>query len=419
MVVGRDNRLSSEDIFNNLTGGLLSVGCNVIDIGLSLSPIVYYISRFYLKTNGGVMITGSHNPTEFNGFKLVAEKGCIYGKEIKKVQKIIEQEDFSQGRGKLKSQDFSLSYLKMIKNKIKLGPKKLKIVLDCGNGTASLFAPKLLGELGAEVIPLYCQSDGNFPNHLPDPTKIDYVQDLILKVKEEKADLGLGVDGDADRLGAIDEKGNIIWGDQMMILFSREILKKYPKAKIIIEVKCSQGLYEDVASHGGIPIFWKTGHSLIEAKMHQEKALLTGEMSGHMFFGDEYYSYDDALYAAGRLLRILSNTEKTFSQMFADTPKYYSTPELRPFCPDDKKFDITTSIVKDFKEKYGDKVIDIDGARVVFEDSWGLVRTSNTQPALIVRAEGKTPEALEKIKKIISDEISKYKEVKLDWEKQD
>ncbi len=415
IVVGRDNRLSSEDLTKGLIEGLLSVGCSVIDIGLSLSPIVYYISRFYLKTQAGVMVTGSHNPAEFNGFKLVRDKGCISGEEIQKVRRIIERGNFSQGKGQLKTQDLSSAYLKMIKNKIKLGPKKLKVVLDCGNGTASLFAPKLLRELGIEITPLFCQSDGHFPNHLPDPTKVDYLSDLIKKVKEEKADLGLGIDGDADRLGAIDDRGNIIWGDKLMILFSREIFKKHPKAKIIVEVKCSQGLYEDVLAHGGIPIFWKTGHSLIEAKMHQEKALLTGEMSGHLFFGDEYYSYDDAPYAAGRLLRILSNTKKTFSELLADTPQYYATPELRPPCSDEDKFKVTTQIVKNFKKKYKDRVIDIDGARVMFDDGWGLVRASNTEPALIVRAEGKTKEALRKIKKIIEEEIIKFPQVKFDW----
>lgn len=418
IVVGRDNRLSSEELCQALTGGILQTGSDVIDLGLSLSPIVYYATGFYLKTNGGVEVTGSHLAPEFNGFKLVREKATIYGDEIKELEKIIQAENFAKGKGKITTLDAFPDYLKMIKEKIKLGPRKLKVVLDCGNGTAGPFTSKVLEELGVELVPLYCDLNGRFPHHNPDPTKIDYMQDLIKKVKEEKADLGLGIDGDGDRLGAVDEKGNIIWGDQMMILFSREILKTHPRAKIIIEVKCSQALYEDVLSHGGKPIWWKTGHSLIKAKMSEENALLTGEMSGHMFFADEYYGFDDALYAAGRLLRILTNTKKSLSECLADAPQYYSTPEIRPYCSDKTKFQITAQIVQDFKEKYGDRLIDVDGARVVFDDGWGLVRTSNTQPALIIRAEGKTKQALERVKKIISAELAKFKEIKLDWEKQ-
>ena len=408
IVIGRDNRLSSNRIRNALVRGLLSTGCTITDIGLTISPAYYYTIAKY-NYDGGMMITASHNPSEFNGFKVNKGWTTIYGEDIQKLRKIIELGKFLKGEGKIIQKDTKDEYINEVASKIKL-KKKFTVVVDCGNGTCSLFAPKVLAKLGCDVIPLFCESDGTFPNHLPDPVK--YVDDMIKAVKEHKAGLGLGFDGDCDRIGAVDDKGNVIWGDMMLILFFRELLEKHPGAKCIIEVKCSQALVDDVKAHGGVPILYKTGHSLIKAKMLEENALLTGEMSGHMFFKDEYYGYDDALYAAGRLLRILSLTDKKFSEMFDDAPKYYSTPELRPYCPDEKKFDIVKKIVEDFKKQY--EVIDVDGARVVFKDGWGLVRSSNTQPALIVRCEGKTPKALERIKKIIFGKLKEFPEVKLE-----
>lgn len=410
IILGRDNRLSSERIKKALIRGLLSTGSNIIDVGLTLSPIFYY-TRILYGIDGGLMITASHNPAEYNGFKVCKGPHTIYGEEIQKLREIMERNKFIKGKGKLITKDPLPEYKKILQEKIQL-KKKMKVVVDCGNGTGSLFVPEILENWGCKVIPLYCKSDGHFPHHLPDPVKKEFLKDLIAKVKENKADLGLGFDGDVDRIGAIDEKGNIIWGDMLLILYFREILEKHPGATCLVEVKCSQALYEDVAAHGGKPLFCKTGHSLIKKRMIEENALCAGEMSGHMFFKDEFFGTDDAIYAAGRLLRILSRTDKKLSELFDDVPKYYATPEMRPLCPDKDKFKIVEEIVKYFKAKY--KVIDIDGARVLFEDGWGLVRASNTQSALIVRCEGKTPEALRRIKEIIFDKLREYPLVKLE-----
>jgi phosphomannomutase/phosphoglucomutase len=409
VIVGHDNRLSSERIKQALVKGLTSTGSDVIDIGLTLSPI-FYFSRILYKNDGGMMITASHNPKEYNGFKICRGEHTIYGEEIKKIGQIAEKGEFITGQGKVTKKDPTLEYRKVLKEKIKLA-KKLKVVLDCGNGTASIFAPQILKDWGCEVIPLHCTSDGNFPNHTPDPVKVESAQDLIKKVKETKADLGIGIDGDGDRIGVVDEQGNMIFGDILLILYYREFLAKHAPAKAIVEVKCSQALHDDIIAHGGKPMFYKTGHSLIKAKMSEEGVLLTGEMSGHMFFKDEFYGTDDALYAAGRLLRILSQTDKKLSELLQDVPKYYSTPEMRLYCPDEEKFDITKKLVNYFKQKY--EVIDIDGARIIFDDGWGLIRSSNTQPALIVRAEGKTPESLVRIKKVLFDKLREFPSVKL------
>lgn len=414
VVVGRDNRATSEEYQNAITKGLLSTGCDVIDIGLVISPIFYY-ATVKLEIDGGVMITASHNPKEYNGFKLAYGSGStIYGEEIQKIYRLIEKGDFARDKGgQVTKKDIVGDYYKMLKEKIDL-PKKLKVVIDCGNGTASLFATKALESWGCEVVELYCKSDSNFPNHQPDPVKIEYVQDLIKKVKEEKADLGIGFDGDGDRIGVVDEKGEIIWGDQMMVLFFKEVLEKYPGMDCIIEVKCSQALVDMVKKFGGNPIFYKTGHSLIKAKMKELGTKFTGEMSGHIFFADDHYGYDDAIYAAGRLLRIIAQSGQTMSELLADVPKYYSTPEVRVPTSDEDKFDVVGKAVKYFKENY--EVEDIDGARVFFPDGWGLIRASNTQPALVVRAEAKTPEQLEEYKNILEKQLTSHPSVaKIDW----
>lgn len=414
VIVGMDNRLSSTRIKNALIKGLISTGKDVIDIGLTLSPILYY-SRILYGIDGAIMITGSHIAANYNGFKICKGKHTIFGEQIQDILKIIQKGDFATGEcGKVEKKDPFPEYAKMIKEKIKLD-KKFKVALDCGNGTAGMFATKILESWGCEVIPLYCESDGSFPVHNPDPTKIDSLKYLINKIKEEKADLGIGIDGDGDRIGVLDEKGKIIWGDMLQILYQREVLLKHPGAKVIIEVKCSQALYDEVVRLGGKPIFWKTGHSLIKDKMLKENALVSGEMSGHMFFSDEYFGIDDALYAAGRLLRIMSDKNKSLSDLFADVPQYFATPELRPYCPDEEKFSVVKKVVADFKKKYD--VIDIDGARIVFNDGWGLVRASNTQPALIIRAEGKTPEALDRIKEIIENKMRELA-IAFSWDEQ-
>ncbi|MCS7265855.1 MAG: phosphomannomutase/phosphoglucomutase [Armatimonadetes bacterium] len=412
VVVGHDNRKSSPEIQAVLVEGLISTGCNVVDIGEVITPLLYFACRYW-QIDGGVMVTASHNPPQYNGFKLVWGHGTLFGEQIQKLRQMIEDNDFEQGNGSVTKRNAFADYFAWVTEHIKLGERKLKVVVDCGNGTASHFAPKLLSSLGCEVVELYCESDPTFPNHLPDPVKPENLRDLIAKVREVNADVGLGFDGDGDRLGVVDEQGNILWGDQLMILFSREVLQKHPGAKIIVEVKCSQAVIEDVAKHNGVPILWRTGHSFIKAKMHEEKALLAGEMSGHLFFADEYFGYDDALYAACRLLRILSHTEKSLSELLADVPKYHATPEVRVHCDDTIKFEVVAKVVEHFKQN-GYEVIDVDGARVVTEGGWALVRASNTEPALILRAEGKTPEGLKRLHQLVTDALKPYPEVQLD-----
>ena len=408
VTVGRDNRLSSKDFRDAIVDGILSTGIDVTDCGLIPTPLLYF-SLFHLPVDGGVQITGSHNPPEFNGFKLCVGKTTIHGKEIQHVREIIESGKLSQGKGTLKEYDIITPYLEMVKSKIKLN-KKLKVVLDGGNGTSGLIAPKLLRDLGCEVTELYCNLDGNFPNHFPDPTVVKNLTDLIKKVKDEKADVGIGYDGDADRIGVVDNDGNIIWGDQLMIIFARDILKRKKGAKVVFEVKCSQNLGNDIKKHGGIPIMWAAGHSLIKDKMLKENAEFGGEMSGHIFFKDGYFGFDDAIYASLRLLLILSNTNQKITEMLSDVPKTFTTPEIRVDCPDEEKFEIVKKITADFKKEYD--VIDIDGARVIFNGGWGLIRASNTQPVLVVRFEAETEEKLEDFKKILYQRLNKFPALK-------
>jgi phosphomannomutase/phosphoglucomutase len=406
-IVGRDNRKSSHEIFNNLVRGLLETGINVRDIGLVVSPIFYYSTYLY-GIKSGIMITASHNPAQYNGFKVQYDGRTLYGEELQNIRKMINEDDFDHGQGRLTAQSPVNDYISMIKEKIKLEGRKLKVVVDCGNGTAGVFAPRLLEELGCEVIPLYCDSNPDFPNHFPDPVKPENLKDLIEAVKTSKADIGVGFDGDGDRIGVVDDQGNIIWGDMLMILFWREILPKYPGTPAIVEVKCSETLVDEIKRLGGRPMFYKTGHSLIKAKMKELNAVFTGEMSGHMFFADEYLGYDDALYACARLLRILSQSGKALSELLSDVPKTYATPEIRVECAEEEKSIYVEKAKKHF-EALGNKIIDVDGVRVLFEKGWGLVRASNTGPELIVRCESKTPDGLEMIKKEISDSIHPLK----------
>jgi len=406
VLVGRDNRISSKPIRDALIKGLTSTGCDVLDVGVLTTPAFYYSNILY-NSQAGMMITASHNPPQFNGFKVMVGPSTIYGEELKKIYYIAEKGEFEKGSGEVKYAYPINSYINMIKEKVRLGDRKLKVVVDCGNGTASLFYPDVIYNLGCEVYPLYCESDPTFPNHFPDPVKEENLKDLIEEVKRVKADLGIAFDGDGDRIGVVDEKGNIIWGDMLMILYWREIMKKHPGAEAIVEVKCSQALVEEIEKLGGKPVFYKTGHSLIKAKMKEMNAVFTGEMSGHMFFADEYYGFDDAAYAAARLLRILSNTDKSLSELLADVPKYPSTPEIRLECSDERKFDVVKGVTEYFREK-GYNIIDVDGARVLFDGGWGLVRASNTGPELIVRCEAKTQEKLEEIKKALSEALAKF-----------
>jgi phosphomannomutase/phosphoglucomutase len=341
------------------------------------------------------MITGSHNPPEFNGFKVCVGKETIHGEQIQNLRQIIESENFVEGQGSVSFQEMIPIYQNFVLKNIQL-KRKLKVVVDSGNGTAGAVAPKILRDLGCELTELYSEVDGRFPNHHPDPTIPENMKDVIAKVKETGAEVGIGYDGDADRIGAVDHLGNIIWGDQLMILFSRQILSQHPGATIVSEVKCSQNLYDDIAKHGGRGIMWRAGHSLLKSKMKEEKALLGGEMSGHIFFADRYFGYDDAIYASCRLLEILSQSEKRIPDLLSDVPKTFNTPEIRVDCPDDRKFDLVERVKESFRKEY--PIVDVDGVRVLFPDGWGLVRASNTQPALVLRFEAKSPEGLKQIR---------------------
>ncbi len=414
VLVGMDNRSSSPRLKKALTGGLVSTGCRVIDIGTVVTPILYF-ARVLYDTEAAVMITGSHNPPEDNGFKIALGPGTIYGKAIQDLRRLIEAGDFETGRGEETGANPVPAYMAMIAEKIKLGPKKLKVAVDCGNGTASYFARELISSLGCETMCLYCDSDPSFPNHHPDPVKRKNLTDLIGLVLEQGADLGVAFDGDADRIGVVDDKGSVIWGDQLMALFWREILQKHPEAPAIIEVKCSQALVDEVVRLGGKPVFYRTGHSLIKAKMKELHAPFTGEMSGHMFFADEYYGYDDAFYAAGRLLRLLSGAGRPLSAMVEELPRYYSTAETRVPCPDGAKFEVVKKLQDFFRTRH--EVIDVDGVRVLFGDGWGLVRASNTQPVLVARCEAKTPERLEEIAAAVKEALTMHPEVApFQWE---
>ena len=403
VAVGSDCRLSSNRFRKILINALSKTGCDVVDVGTVPTPVLYF-SIEHLKTDGGIMITGSHNPPEYNGFKLCVETFSIYGKEIQKIRKIIENGVYLSGKGKIKKYENIIeNYQKYLIENLNL-KRKIKVVIDSGNGTAGPIAPKIFEELGCDVISLYDKMDGNFPNHHPDPTVLENIQDLISKVEEENADLGIGFDGDADRIGVIDENGSIIWGDYLLIIFAREILKKNPGAKIISEVKASKNLYDEISANNGVPIMWKTGHSLIKQKMQQVDSPLGGEMSGHMFFADRYFGFDDAIYAAGRLLEILSKTDKKLSSLLSDIPKAFNTPEIRIECADEKKFKVVEKVKHHFSKKRYD-INDIDGMRITFEDGWGLVRASNTQPVIVMRFESTSEERLDKIQKMISKKV--------------
>jgi len=402
--VGRDARLHSPAIRDSLLKGLTGSGIDVVDLGVCPTPLQYY-SMYKLSLDGGVMITGSHNPPEFNGFKLSVGKATIFGDAIQDVRKIIDADDFKRGRGNTETYPVINDYIDHLRDKFP-SLSGIKVVVDAGNGTGGLVAPKIMKALGAEVIELYCEPDGNFPNHHPDPTVEKNLTALIAKVKETKAHVGIGYDGDADRIGAIDEDGNIIWGDKLMIIFSRDILKDNPGAKIIGEVKCSQTMYDDIAAHGGIPIMWKTGHSLIKEKLKKEHALLAGEMSGHLFFAHRYFGYDDAVYASLRLLEIIKKAGMPYStkNLLKDVPHTVATPEIRFDCPDEIKFMIAEKAQTAFNEYPS---ITIDGIRIQFPDGWALIRASNTQPVLVLRFEAQSQQRISEIRQLVENRLDR------------
>ncbi len=396
ILLGYDNRHSSPHFRDIAAQALVESGFRVIDLGMVITPMFYFACH-HLNIRAGLMITASHNPPEYNGFKLLLGESTIYGDQIQEVKRIAEEGAFLyKDGGSLETYDIQPAYHQMILEKIKMGPCLIKAVVDCGNGTASLFAPQILRDLGCEVVELYCESDPDYPHHHPDPVNPNNMDDLVDMVLRCKADLGIGFDGDGDRLGVVDSHGNMIWGDLLMILFWRELLPRYPGTPAIVEVKCSQSLIDEIKRLGGKPVLYKTGHSLIKAKMKEIGAIFTGEMSGHMFFADEYYGYDDAIYAAARLLSLLSRQEKSLAELLQDVPRYYSTPEIRIPSTDAEKFHQVERVIQHFEPLY--EIIKVDGARILFPQGWGLVRASNTGPELIVRCEGNTPQALEEIK---------------------
>lgn len=401
ITVGRDCRETSDSYSDKLIQGLTSTGCDVVDIGVCSTPVAYFSIR-HLKKEGNVMVTASHNPREYNGFKICSGYDSVYGKQIKEILHIIEEKKFQEGEGIIETYDILSPYIDFVIKNINI-TKPLKVGIDAGNGTAGITALPILKGLGCQVFDLYCDMDGRFPNHEADPTVLKNMEDLIALVREKKLDIGIGYDGDGDRIGVVDEKGNIVFGDKLMIIFAREILSRKPGSTFISEVKCSKTMYDDIEKHGGRAIMWKTGHSLIKQKMKEEKAEMAGEMSGHMFFADRYFGYDDAVYASCRLLEIIADTGKTISDLLSDVPKTYTTPEIRVECPDDKKFDVVQKATEYFRERYD--VIDIDGARVLFDDGWGLVRASNTQPALVLRFEAMSEERLKEIRDLVESTL--------------
>jgi phosphomannomutase/phosphoglucomutase len=402
--LGRDCRLSSSSLREALVNGLVESGMNIVDIGMVPTPFLYF-SLFHLDVGGGIQITGSHNPPEFNGFKICQGKATIYGSEIQKVREIAESGRYARGRGEIREETVATPYINRVLEGIHAGPVRRRVVVDAGNGVGGLVAPQIYEKLGMEVQKLFCEPDGHFPHHHPDPTIPENLSQLKNALAETSADLGIAFDGDADRIGVVGGKGEIIWGDQLLIIFSRDLLKAYPGAKIIGEVKCSQALYDDIAKHGGKPIMWKAGHSLIKGKMKDEGALLAGEMSGHLFFADRYFGYDDAIYAGARLLEILSRDRKSVADLLSDVPVMVNTPEIRVDCPDEKKFQVVAALAEEFRKDY--PVIDVDGARVLFDGGWGLIRASNTQPVLVLRFEGRDKKLLDEIRGFFMERLSK------------
>ncbi len=407
IVVGRDCRLSSEKFRDLLVEGLLDAGMDVVDVGVCPTPVFYFAIR-HLGREGGIMITASHNPPEYNGFKICIGPDTISGEEILKIKKVMDEGDFVKAKGSYSQHDIIKPYQDFVVNNIQMGSRRLRIAVDAGNATGGPVAIPIFQRLGCEVFPLYCEMDGTFPNHEPDPTVMENLKDLIAIVKKEKLDIGIAYDGDCDRIGVVDQQGNPIYGDKLLIIFAREILSRKPGATIVAEVKCSKVLFDDIAKRGGNPVMWKTGHSLIKAKMKEVNAELAGEMSGHMFFKDRYFGFDDGIYASCRLVEILSKTDANISDLLSDLPPTYNTPEIRVDCPDEIKFEVVKK-VQEYLRKKGYNIIDIDGARVVFEDGWGLVRASNTQPVLVLRYEAESPERLEEIRNIVKSFIEKAK----------
>lgn len=405
VVVGRDGRLSGRAYAHAIIDGITACGVNVIDIGQVPTPVTYYAMNT-LKTDGGLMLTASHNPKEYNGLKVGVGKTTIFGPQIQDFRKVAEagKFPFSKKTTTITRMDMVPAYSRRILRDVKL-KRKLKVVVDAGNGVGGVVAVPLFEQMGCEVIPLYCEVDGNFPNHHPDPTKQANLTELIRLVKKHKADVGIAFDGDVDRLGGCDDQGNMLWGDQLLALFARSILKDKPGATILGEVKCSRGLYEDVAKHGGNPVMWRTGHSHIKAAMKNLHAEIAGEMSGHIFFKHRWYGFDDAIYSAARLLEIIASGTKPLSALLSTIPKRPVTPEIEFLSTDERKFEVIKKMVTYFQKDMGLEVVTIDGARIEFPDGWGLIRASNTSPKLVMRVEADTAKRVREIQTMIEKKV--------------
>jgi phosphomannomutase/phosphoglucomutase len=401
--VGRDARLSGPRFARAMIDALTSTGVDVVDLGVVPTPLTYFAAHT-LDVQGICMITGSHNPPEYNGLKVGLGSATFHGPEIQALRTLAESGRFATGAGKVTEHDIVTPYQKFVRENLRCGPRRLKVVVDAGNGTGGVVAVPIFQALGFDVVPLFIEMDGRFPNHHPDPTVEKNLEHLRRKVLETGADLGIAYDGDADRVGAVDEKGNVLWGDQIMILFSRALLRQEPGAAIVGEVKCSMNLYDDIARNGGRPIMWKAGHSLIKAKMKEEHALLAGEMSGHIFFAHRWFGFDDGVYSSARLLELLTHDARPLSTLLADVPRTYATPELRVDCPEDKKFEAVRRAQEWFKARHD--TVTVDGVRVVFPDGWGLVRASNTQPLLVLRFEARTEERLVEIERLVRGRLN-------------
>ena len=406
VVVGGDARPSTPVLMKELIKGLLETGCDVTDIGMVATPVLYY-SIWKLNTDGGAMVTASHNPSQYNGCKLNLGLGSVYAEELQKVLGIIQKGEFYQGEGKLvKDGSLNADYIDYITASIKL-ERPVKVIVDGGNGMGGPYLPEILRRLGCEVIEMYCEPDGTFPNHHPDPTIEKYMVDLSRAVVAAEYELGIGLDGDADRIGVVDENGKMLFGDQILNILARDYLLQNPGKTVIADVKCSKNLYDDIRARGGIPMMYKTGHANIKMKMKEIGVEFAGEMSGHVFLADRYLGYDDAIYVSCRFIEIVSKTSAPVSTYLADQPKMYNTPEIHVKCADDRKFDVVAKVCDEFKAE-GYDVTDIDGARITFADGWGLVRASNTTPVLVTRYEAISEERMNQIKELVEGKINKY-----------
>lgn len=407
VAVARDGRFSSTRLFNALTEGLLLGGVSVVSVGVGPTPMLYF-AAFHLETDGAIMITASHNPAPDNGFKLMRGKASFYGADIQHLADVIESDvakDPAALRGEFVEKNVEAEYIETVRRSSRLAHTNVKFIVDGGNGAAGPLGVTTLHALGLHPEALYCDIDGSFPNHHPDPTVPKNLVALRDRVLSTGSTLGVAWDGDGDRIGAIDETGEIVWGDKLLLLYARAVLKDFPGATVLGEVKCSETLYADIAKHGGKPLVWKTGHSLIKAKMKEEHAKLAGEMSGHMFFADRWLGFDDAIYATVRLVEIIAAEGKTLRELLADVPQTFATPEIRVDCPDNIKFQVVARVVAHYRGTH--RVLDIDGGRVDFgAGAWGLCRASNTQPVLVLRFEAATPERLEEVRQEVEGVVA-------------